>query len=171
MEVGTKLICKVSGVSGTFVKENVSGHKRVTVIKTFDGREYFAPTKEFKLIEFGVPDSHGDVYMPGCFGDSIGNFENYEITHDDIINAVEVNIQKGYASLKPIPISDKIDISHIQKEMKYLDEQFKSDAEAIMEKYNVEKQTSLSAQYKNNKSIVDKWKEGWYKGLFERFRK
>jgi hypothetical protein len=47
MEIGTKLICKVSGVSGTFLKENISGAKRVTVIKTTDGREYFAPSREF----------------------------------------------------------------------------------------------------------------------------
>ncbi|MBC7640883.1 MAG: hypothetical protein H7174_00875 [Flavobacterium sp.] len=53
--------------------------------------------------------------------------------------------------------------------MKSLDDRLKADAEAIMEKYNVEKQTALSAQYKNNKSIVDKWKKAWYKGLFERF--
>lgn len=166
MEVGTRLKNMVSGVCGTFVKENVSGYKRVTIIKTDDGREYFGPTIDFKIIDYDKPDAHGNVYMKGCFDNSIGCLKNgkvlplngvdkseIKITNQDIVNAFE---RFPYSvAMKPNKVyfteKGNMIIAHERPE-------------TIADKY-------LNKQYEKNKSIVEKWKQGYFKALFERFKK
>jgi len=50
--LGKTLIHSISGNVGTFVKENVpSFGSKVIIIQLKDGRQYFAPSHEFRLLE------------------------------------------------------------------------------------------------------------------------